>query len=118
MKNGSPNLTLKLECNRPLMVSTIAIALARYWAISKRSAKLRQGASRFAVRIINAINPTLTIHGDRGNSSAFPERKVDIWIFNVQKIGKGQENFQIKGDRLLQINTLWQRLIERDFTLY
>ncbi len=43
----------------------------------------------------------LTIHGARGNSSAFPERKVALWIFNVQKIGKGQENSQIKGDRLV-----------------
>ena len=52
-----------------------------------------------AVRIINAINPMLTIHGARGNSSAFPERKVDLWIFNVQKIGKGKENYTMKGDR-------------------
>ncbi len=36
---------------------------------------------------------------DRGNSSAFPERKVDIWIYNVQKIGKGKENSPIKSDR-------------------
>ncbi len=46
----------------------------------------------------------LTIHGARGNSSAFPERKVDIWIFNVQKIGKGQENSEIKGDRQTEDN--------------